>query len=79
MSADGPYDTVDPFVLDRLKSALAHLDRDRREVIVAAFLEQRVHREIAVRMGIPEGTVKSRIRLGLKGLRAELNDVRDSA
>jgi RNA polymerase sigma-70 factor, ECF subfamily len=79
VSAGDPYDTVDPFVLDRLRSALAHLDRERREVIVAAYLEQLVHREIAMRMGIPEGTVKSRIRLGLRGLRADLKDQRESA
>ncbi|MEO7399116.1 MAG: sigma-70 family RNA polymerase sigma factor [Ilumatobacteraceae bacterium] len=63
----------------RVASALALLSPNERNAIVAAFFEEMSYREVALRLGIPEGTAKSRIRLGLQKLRGELRDLRDDA
>jgi len=45
-----------------------------RELIVIAFHERLTYREIAVRLNMPEGTVKSRIRLALLKMRFHLSE-----
>ena len=57
---------------ERIRRALDMLSRSQREVIVAAYFGHLTYRQVAVRFGIPEGTVKSRIRIGLVKLRVEL-------
>jgi RNA polymerase sigma-70 factor (ECF subfamily) len=54
----------------RVVEALAELAPEQREVVVLAFVHGLSHSEIAERLGLPLGTVKSRIRLGLDRLRA---------
>ena len=44
----------------------------QREVITLAFYGQLTHTEIAEHLGLPTGTVKSRMRLGLHKLRANI-------
>ncbi|MBB2911785.1 RNA polymerase sigma-70 factor (ECF subfamily) [Streptosporangium becharense] len=46
---------------DRVQKALARLPLAQREVVVLAFLDDLGHREIAEVLGIPVGTVKSRL------------------
>jgi RNA polymerase sigma-70 factor (ECF subfamily) len=48
--------------------ALASLSPGEREAIVLAYFGGHSYREVAVRLDLPEGTVKSRIRLGLAKL-----------
>ncbi|MCC6626249.1 MAG: sigma-70 family RNA polymerase sigma factor [Chloroflexi bacterium] len=55
-----------------LVTALGTLPLPQREVIVAAFYGGLSHAQIAERQGLPFGTVKSRIRLGLRRLGAQL-------
>lgn len=55
-----------------LRTVLARLPDTQTEVITLAFFGQLSHTEIAQRLGLPNGTVKGRIRLGLKKLRTEL-------
>ena len=45
--------------------ALAALSEGEREAIVLAYFGGHSYRDVASRLGLPEGTVKSRIRLGL--------------
>ncbi|MCU1399384.1 MAG: sigma-70 family polymerase sigma factor [Acidimicrobiales bacterium] len=59
--------------------ALAMLSQSQRDVIIAAFFGHLTYRQVAVRLGIPEGTVKSRIRLGLLRLRRELGRAEEFA
>lgn len=56
----------------RLRVALGHLPDVQAEVLVLAFYGDLTHSEIAVRLGIPAGTVKGRVRSGLEKLRYEL-------
>lgn len=55
-----------------LKNALARLPEDQRDVFVMREFEGLKFREIAVIVGIPENTVKSRMRYALQALRGEL-------
>lgn len=55
----------------RLRAMLRRLPDTQRQVIVLAFYGELTHREISDALGLPAGTVKGRMRLGLKKLRAE--------
>ena len=55
-----------------VRDALDLLRPAEREAIVFAFYQQLTYKAIALRLNIPEGTVKSRIRIGLTRLRCEL-------
>lgn len=61
-------------VADRLlvTDALARLPEVRRKVVELAFFEDLTHRQIAARMGLPLGTVKSHLRRGLALMRHTL-------
>ena len=53
----------------RITSALLQLSADQSLVIRMSFIDELAHPEIAQVLGIPLGTVKSRIRLAMKRLR----------
>ncbi len=55
-----------------IRAALATLPAEQAEVIRLAFFEDRRHAEIERTLGIPLGTVKSRLRLAMSRLRARL-------
>ena len=63
----------------RVRCELARIEAVDRDAIILAFYEGLSYREVAVRLGIPEGTAKSRIRRGLTDLRTALNDLVASA
>ncbi|MDQ6745376.1 MAG: sigma-70 family RNA polymerase sigma factor [Actinomycetota bacterium] len=52
-------------VADRLMASLALLPDEQQEVITLAYYGQLSHTEIAAQLGLPPGTVKGRMRLGL--------------
>lgn len=56
----------------RIRAALATLPAEQAEVVHLAFYEDRPHAEIERALGIPLGTVKSRLRLAMGRLRARL-------
>jgi RNA polymerase sigma-70 factor (ECF subfamily) len=56
----------------RVRSALAALPDEQRSPIEMGFFGGITHEEIARRTGIPLGTIKTRIRTGLRKLRTEL-------
>lgn len=59
-----------------LRDALGKLSDEQRAVIEHSFLGDLTHAEICQKTGLPMGTIKSRIRLGLERLRHELKELR---
>ena len=57
---------------NRLRQAMAILPEEQRNMIALAFWEGLSHSEVAARTGVPLGTVKTRIRLGMIKLKEEL-------
>jgi RNA polymerase sigma-70 factor (ECF subfamily) len=57
-----------------VRAALAALPEEQAELIRISFYEEASHSAIAERLGLPLGTVKSRLRLALQKLRTALND-----
>ncbi|MDQ4213951.1 sigma-70 family RNA polymerase sigma factor [Microbacterium capsulatum] len=57
-----------------IEDALAALDPAHRVVIVAAYYRGRSVGQVAAELGIPEGTVKSRMHYGLRALRLALQE-----
>jgi RNA polymerase sigma-70 factor (ECF subfamily) len=65
--------TTDPADEDPdLDAALATLDVDHRVVVVMRYWQDRTIDDIAARLGIPSGTVKSRLHHSLRTLRSRL-------
>ena len=58
----------------RLRLALRQLPPDQVAVIEASFFADKPHSQIAAELGIPLGTVKSRLRLAMARLRGAMGD-----
>ena len=57
---------------DRLRAAIAGLPHPQRRVVELAYLHGFTFRQVAEHLGLPEGTAKSRLRLGLRRLQQQL-------
>lgn len=57
---------------ERVRAAISELPSAQREVIELAYFEGWSQSEVAKNTGLPLGTVKSRLRMGMKKLRASL-------
>ncbi|WDR03054.1 sigma-70 family RNA polymerase sigma factor [Devosia algicola] len=62
-------------VIARVSLALKALPAEQQEVVHLSFINDIAHSEIATRLGIPLGTVKSRLRLAYDRLRPLLEDL----
>ena len=60
----------------RVREAMTELSKDQYRVVELAFIEGCSHQDVAKRLSIPLGTVKSRLRLALSHLRGKLEDLR---
>jgi RNA polymerase sigma-70 factor (ECF subfamily) len=60
---------------ESVRNALAQLPAEQRELTELGFFGGVTHHEIAHRTGLPLGTVKTRIRAGLRRLRSALDGV----
>jgi RNA polymerase sigma-70 factor (ECF subfamily) len=58
-------------------AALAALPPEQREAVRLAYFEGETHSQIAERLGIPIGTVKTRLRLAYGRLRQSLASLKD--
>jgi len=77
-TAEGGYDIErevwDLEVSDKVTSALGSLKEGERSAIILAYFGGYTYREVATILEEPEGTVKSRIRVGLTRLRGVLSE-----
>lgn len=78
---EGPVSAPDPEaavhgvqVQQAVQQALLELPRDLRMAVVLFDIEGRAYKEIADVLGVPEGTVKSRIHRGRSALRESLRE-----
>ncbi len=69
---DLEYEAGDLVVSAKVRTALEHLPEGERAAIEVAYFGGFTYREVAARLDVPEGTVKSRIRSGLRRLHREL-------
>lgn len=60
----------------KIEAALASLSEEQRQVVRLSFFEDRPHSEIAEKLSLPLGTVKSRLRLALIKLKAHWEQYR---
>lgn len=60
---------------EHLNSALARLSPEQSEMLRAAYFDDISHSGISEMTGLPLGTIKSRIRLGLERLRHEMRKI----
>jgi RNA polymerase sigma-70 factor (ECF subfamily) len=69
-SVDPPV--VDPVETQRLQSALARLPEEQRKALALAYYGNKTQVEIANELGVPLGTIKSRISMAMRKLQVEL-------
>jgi RNA polymerase sigma-70 factor (ECF subfamily) len=62
---------------EHMRAAVDTLPHDQRRAIELAFFDGLTHGEIAERENAPLGTIKGRLRLGMRKLRAVLTDADD--
>ena len=75
---DDTVRAADEEIAERLvvRQAVEDLPDPRRTIVFLAFWEERSHAEIAEKVGLPLGTVKSHVRRGLMKLHQQLEGVR---
>ena len=77
-TAEGAYDMQhevwDLAVADQVAQAMGELPEEERRAIELAYFAGRTYREVATILDQPEGTVKSRIRNGMRRMRTVLTD-----
>ncbi len=69
---DMSHEAWDLALADKVSGALADLPQDERRAIELAYFDGRTYVEVAALLDTPEGTVKSRIRNGMRRMRAAL-------
>lgn len=62
-----------------LAQALAQIGADHRTALVETILRDRPYDEVAAELGVPAGTLRSRVHYGLKRLRAHLETTSEAA
>jgi RNA polymerase sigma-70 factor, ECF subfamily len=72
-SVDPEYYAEKRELAERVDAALSHLSEDQREAVLLHSLHGLTYLECAEILGVPEGTVKSRVFHGCKELRRRLD------
>ena len=56
-----------------VQRSFSQLPVEQRQVLTQVYMQGKTHQEIALETGLPLGTVKSRVRIGLKKMQALIN------
>jgi RNA polymerase sigma-70 factor (ECF subfamily) len=67
-------EVLDLSMADRVRQAMESLTEGERRAIELAYFGGQTYREVAATLGDPEGTIKTRIRSGLKRMRGVLQE-----
>jgi RNA polymerase sigma-70 factor, ECF subfamily len=71
--------TVEPFdealLAWQVEEAMRRIGDQHRRVLVETYYRGRPYAEVAAELGVPEGTVKSRVYYGLRALRVALEEI----
>jgi RNA polymerase sigma-70 factor (ECF subfamily) len=59
----------------QVEEAMRRLGEDHRRVLVETHYRGRPYAEVAAELGVPEGTIKSRVYYGLRALRVVLEEM----
>jgi RNA polymerase sigma-70 factor (ECF subfamily) len=59
----------------QVEEALRRIGEQHRRALVETYLRGRSHAEVASELGVPEGTIKSRVYYGLRALRNALEEM----
>ena len=71
-----PEDRLEQALLAwQIEEALRRIGEDHRRVVVETYYRGRPYAEVAADLGIPEGTVKSRVYYALRALRLALEEM----
>jgi RNA polymerase sigma-70 factor (ECF subfamily) len=71
---DMQHEVWDLALADQVAHAMNELSGDERQAIELAYFDGRTYREVARLLEQPEGTIKSRIRTGMRRMREALAD-----
>jgi len=79
LAEGGTEPAVEPFdealLAWQVEEALRRIGDQHRRVLVETFYRGRPYSEVAEELGVPEGTVKSRVYYGLRALRVALEEI----
>jgi len=75
----GVEPSVEPFdealLAWQLEEAMRRIGEQHRRVLVETYYRGRPYAEVAAELGVPEGTIKSRVYYGLRALRVALEEI----
>jgi RNA polymerase sigma-70 factor (ECF subfamily) len=75
VQADGVDEVDRALVAWQVEEALRRIGDDHRRVLVEVYYRARPYAEVAGELGVPVGTVKSRVYYGLRALRLALEEM----
>ncbi len=79
VSDAGAEPSVEPFeealLAWQIEEAMRQIGEQHRRVLVETYYRGRPYAEVAAELGVPEGTVKSRVYYGLRALRIVLEEM----
>ncbi len=75
-SEDPPV--VDPVETRRVRNALERLPQEQRTALELAYYGNKTHVQIAEELGVPLGTIKSRVSMAMRKMQAELAEPGES-
>ncbi len=59
----------------QIEEALRRIGDQHRQVLIETYYRGRPYAEVAAELGVPEGTIKSRVYYGLRALRVALEEI----